>query len=233
MASTTTTTTAKKPIPMNLTITSSMPRPTALSVDIPPQYVAVESASPNQKRVHPPSPHRTLSDPFPPHSPRKHISNILEQSVGESPKSAGHTPKSPKNLKFGGEGMSPTASAAGKRKDMVKRRHSHEPRMNVHTECGRHSDDWLFGGFSVAGVVKKFWDKKEWHEITNGEILGGDVRYELFYDDMTWNLGLGNCEVWMIWYPINFCYWTYLQQIYGASKWKECAVVHEKIFWHN
>lgn len=29
--------------------------------------------------------------------------------------------------------------------------------MNVHTECGRHSDDWLFGGFSMANVVKMFW----------------------------------------------------------------------------
>jgi hypothetical protein len=41
-----------------------------------------------------------------------------------------------------------------------KRRHSSETRMNVHTECGRHSDDWLFGGFSVAGVKSLLWGKK-------------------------------------------------------------------------
>jgi hypothetical protein len=44
---------------------------------------------------------------------------------------------------------------------MVQRRHSAEPHKNVYTECGRHSDDWLFGGFSVAGVAKKIWNKKE------------------------------------------------------------------------
>lgn len=25
--------------------------------------------------------------------------------------------------------------------------------------CGRHSDDWLFGGFSVTDAVKKIWQK--------------------------------------------------------------------------
>lgn len=167
MASTTTTTTtttmAKNSIPMNLTITSSMTQRTALAVDIPPtQYVADEPASRNQKRVYPPSPHRAFSDPLPLPWPRKHISNILVQSADKSPKSVGHNRKSPKNLKAGrGEGTSPTALVGGRRKDTVKRRHSHESRMNVHTSCGRHSDDWLFGGFSVAEIVKKFWEKKE------------------------------------------------------------------------
>jgi len=160
MASTTTTvvTSTKKLTTTNSTTSSSLTRPTTLSVDIP---TANQIAAPNQTK---PSPHRTFSDPPPASSPSRQFSNILGRSVEESPKSAGHTPKSPKNVKFGrGEGMSlvksPTTPAGGK-KDMVKRRHSHEPRMNVYTECGRHSDDWLFGGFSVAGVVKKFWEKR-------------------------------------------------------------------------
>jgi len=33
--------------------------------------------------------------------------------------------------------------------------------MNVHTECGRHSDDWLFGGFSVSEAVKKLGKRKD------------------------------------------------------------------------
>lgn len=32
---------------------------------------------------------------------------------------------------------------------------------NVHTECGRHSNDWLFGGFSVTGSIKKMMEKKD------------------------------------------------------------------------
>lgn len=48
-------------------------------------------------------------------------------------------------------------SGLGRGDGSVKRRSSSEARMNVHTECGRHSDDWLFGGFSMANVVKMFW----------------------------------------------------------------------------
>jgi len=48
----------------------------------------------------------------------------------------------------------------GTKKDGIKRRHSsNDAHTNVYTECGRHSDDWLFGGFSVSGVVKKIWQK--------------------------------------------------------------------------
>ncbi|KAF7950525.1 hypothetical protein EAE96_007807 [Botrytis aclada] len=45
------------------------------------------------------------------------------------------------------------------KKDGVKRRHSSNEHANVYTECGRHSDDWLFGGFSVTDAVKKMWHK--------------------------------------------------------------------------
>jgi hypothetical protein len=43
----------------------------------------------------------------------------------------------------------------------TRRRRSNDPKINVYTECGRHSDDWLFGGFSVSGTMKMLWDKKE------------------------------------------------------------------------
>jgi len=55
-----------------------------------------------------------------------------------------------------------TSPTVGQKKAVPNRRHSsHDAKVNVYTECGRHSDDWLFGGFSVAGAVKKLWDKKE------------------------------------------------------------------------
>jgi len=41
------------------------------------------------------------------------------------------------------------------RLEEAKRRFSNEGKINVHTECGRHGDEWLFGGFSVAGAVRK------------------------------------------------------------------------------
>ncbi|KAK0103543.1 hypothetical protein ONS95_005562 [Cadophora gregata] len=40
------------------------------------------------------------------------------------------------------------------------RRYSHDSsKINGYTTCGRHGDDWLFGGFSVLGAVKKLWEK--------------------------------------------------------------------------
>jgi hypothetical protein len=38
-----------------------------------------------------------------------------------------------------------------------KKHHSHK---NIYTECGRHSDDWLLGGFSVTETVKRMLGKK-------------------------------------------------------------------------
>jgi hypothetical protein len=43
----------------------------------------------------------------------------------------------------------------------TRRRRSNDAKMNVYTECGRHGDDWLFGGFSVSGTVKMLWEKRE------------------------------------------------------------------------
>lgn len=104
------------------------------------------------------SPQRTISDPFP--SPSRH-DTITRASTGDTPKSAGYVDKS---LRFAKDGTGDTSpSLIGDNGDKTKRRHSHEPKVNVHTECGRHSDDWLFGGFSVSKTVKKLWerDKKE------------------------------------------------------------------------
>jgi len=156
MASTTTTTTINKTaIPLNTSKTSLM-RPIPLSVDIP-AFPTSEA-----KEARPSSPQRALSDPFPP-APARQLPSILGREGEQTPKSAGNTPKSPKTVKFGKGGMSlekaKTTPETG-RKELGKRRHSHEPRLNVHTECGRHSDDWLFGGFSVAETMKRLWEKK-------------------------------------------------------------------------
>jgi len=71
------------------------------------------------------------------------------------PRSAGYVDK---KTRFNG---SENRGKGGKKKDGLKRRHSsNDAHTNVYTACGRHSDDWLFGGFSVAGVVKKIWQKE-------------------------------------------------------------------------
>jgi len=112
------------------------------------QSPAVRSAPPQ------PAPARTVSDPYPSASFSQR-DTPTRSSSGEVPKSASHVDKS---LRFEKECQkSPSAkTAAG---DKIKRRHSHEPKINVYTECGRHSDDWLFGGFSVSDSFRKLLDR--------------------------------------------------------------------------
>lgn len=45
---------------------------------------------------------------------------------------------------------------------ILDRRLSDDPKKNAYTECGRHSDEWLFGGLSFDSF-KKVWerDKKQ------------------------------------------------------------------------
>ncbi|CAD6446930.1 6c63be29-f736-443a-b439-87d3f763647f [Sclerotinia trifoliorum] len=74
------------------------------------------------------------------------------ESVDSGPKSAGFFDK---RSRFDGT----RNRGKGGKKDGVKRRHSANEHTNVYTECGRHSDDWLFGGFSVSGAVKRIWQK--------------------------------------------------------------------------
>ncbi|KAH8685413.1 hypothetical protein BGZ60DRAFT_425910 [Tricladium varicosporioides] len=45
----------------------------------------------------------------------------------------------------------------------IPRRSTNPSHINGYTECGRHGDDWLFGGLSVVGMVKgvkKVFEKK-------------------------------------------------------------------------
>jgi hypothetical protein len=99
---------------------------------------------------------RTVSDPFPPPSPAQRGTPTRAFSSG-APLSAGYLDT---NSRFPNAGNGDKSPAGRSEKgDKTKRRHSHEPKVNGYTECGRHGNDWLFGGFSVSGTVKKLWEK--------------------------------------------------------------------------
>jgi hypothetical protein len=98
-------------------------------------------------------PYRTTSDPFPPPSPAQR-GIAPRASSGDVPKSAGSTDSSLRFLKGSKSDKSPSSSRSDKG-DKARRRHS----SNNYTECGRHGDDWLFGGFSVSDSVKKLWER--------------------------------------------------------------------------
>ncbi|KAF4632860.1 hypothetical protein G7Y89_g5252 [Cudoniella acicularis] len=128
-----------------------------------------------QGALPPPYPQqRTSTEPYP--SPTQSYSSAspimpgsrqqrrqtMPHSAGMPPpsspfsRSGGTTPKSPRTVK-------------------AERRHSFEPnKMNVYTECGRHGDEWLFGGFTVAGAFRKVigGKKEEKEERTEEESRG-------------------------------------------------------------
>ena len=93
-----------------------------------------------------------------PRSPFKNLRFAKEKERGEGSGSA-LSPTLGSPVTPGGTSGGGGKPAAG-RDGLVKRRHSHEPKVNVYTECGRHGDDWL-GLNSVAGAVKKIWERRE------------------------------------------------------------------------
>jgi hypothetical protein len=113
------------------------------------QYPAGSFAQPPSS-----APQRTVSEPYPPPSPASR-GTPTRASSGDVPMSAGYVDSNLRLLK-GSTGDKGTSGRSG---DKTKRRHSHEPKVNGYTECGRHGDDWLFGGFSVSGSVKKLWER--------------------------------------------------------------------------
>jgi len=107
-----------------------------------------------------PQPQRIFTHPGPnAPSPISTSSPHLKTHFYETPQSAGLPPKTTT-----GELSSPPARRPT---EVVRRRHSNGPdakphlsgHTNVYTECGRHSDDWLFA--PIKGAVKEIWVKKE------------------------------------------------------------------------
>ena len=154
------TTTSSNP-PTSKMAQKSKSFPTPLSIP-PPQSLPKPTHS--DKPTQAPSPHRTFSDPLPPPFPAfasdpssSSSDTNLHRASTEGPKSAGYVGK---NVRFG-FGKHAEEGDKGRKIDALKRRHSNENHVNVYTDCGRHGDDWLFGGWSVGGVMRRVWGRKD------------------------------------------------------------------------
>jgi hypothetical protein len=93
-----------------------------------------------------------------PHSERKPASpeSLLRRSLSRSPARSTHSSSStnhqtPKAIKSQAEGTHKLVEYVDE--DGISHWHRQE-HVNLHTECGRHGDEWLFGGWSLMGVVK-------------------------------------------------------------------------------
>jgi len=122
------------------------------------------SQSPPLYSALPPQPaYRVSSSPLPSPSTPQRVTATRSTTL-DTPRSAGFTDKS---LRFPGTprsgAKSPTSASAKRRSDtMIDRRMSDDPKKNAYSECGRHSDEWLFGGLSFDSI-KKVWDRDKKH----------------------------------------------------------------------
>jgi len=122
-----------------------------------PAYASLSGQSPTVRSAPPPpSPQRTFSDPALSVEQRERDDDtgIFSRSV---PKSAGYSERNLRFAKSEGSRSPGMRSPTSPNEEMMRRRHSNEPKKNVYTECGRHSGEWLFGGWSDK--VKRLWEK--------------------------------------------------------------------------
>lgn len=143
-------------IPMSV---SSRPNSTDLSASTPtdascvPLLPRTQKETPEQKLEPSVSYGRTSNDSYP--APSKSLLAIPDCQRSGSATDAHN----------GRDSVSsdPLASTSKPERDedgrTLKKAHHH---TNVYTECGRHSNDWLFGGISVTQTVKgMIWHKKQ------------------------------------------------------------------------
>lgn len=123
------------------TVSSPVDTTTSITTSSTTHYEPV--SGPNRRNRHSSYTPRRATDP-----PR---SAPASRNIRFLPGAAGSGNSSPR---------SPTSPGALPRGPAVNRRHSHDPKRNVYTECGRHSDEWLFGGFSVSGAMRRIWSRE-------------------------------------------------------------------------
>jgi hypothetical protein len=132
---------------------SSNPYPSRVTSD-PVSCLAGGQSKSTPQRLEPrPLSRRSLSDPLP-FNPSRRCSNAHRCS-----KSAIDTPVEHK-VRLNHLGISAASYGGEEERARITKRHSHPSHINIYTECGRHGDDWLFGGFSVIEAVKRIFEKK-------------------------------------------------------------------------
>ncbi|KAF8852065.1 hypothetical protein BDZ45DRAFT_695377 [Acephala macrosclerotiorum] len=132
-----------------LSITTSRQGDGTVMSQSPPQYSALP----------PQSAYRVSSSPLPsPSTPQR--ATATRSTTIDTPRSAGfidRCPRLPGTLRSGAK--SPTSTSLKRRSDtMIDRRLSDDPKKNAYTQCGRHSDEWLFGGLTFDSI-KKVWER--------------------------------------------------------------------------
>jgi hypothetical protein len=104
--------------------------------------------SKTSQRAPSPNPHPERKPASPESLPRRSLSRSPARSTHSSSSTNHQTPKA---IKSQAEGTHKLVEYVDE--DGISHWHRQE-HVNLHTECGRHGDEWLFGGWSLMGVVK-------------------------------------------------------------------------------
>lgn len=145
-----------------VTLSSSAPPPSSQSSNTFLSRATSDSASclpegqskSTTERLEPlPFSQRSLSDPLPLNLLRR-FSNAHEPSKNATDVAVEH------KVRLNNPGKSAASYGGESERDRITKRHSNPSHINIYTECGRHSDDWLFGGFSMIEAVKRMFEKK-------------------------------------------------------------------------
>ncbi|KAH8684694.1 hypothetical protein BGZ60DRAFT_523894 [Tricladium varicosporioides] len=149
--------------PLTITTSSSI-----TSTDNPVDRTSNQSAfSPRGQGALPPpypSPQRTAGSPYPASSHSNSSTSPLMSSPWPRRATVPQPHPVPRSATFAGtrSPCSPFGKNETPRTTKAERRHSFEPnKVNVYTECGRHSDEWLFGGLSISGAFRKVVGRRE------------------------------------------------------------------------
>ena len=101
-------------------------------------------------RLPPPSQRKSTSPhPTPRSRSRSRASSRSPARSVHSSSSTNH--QTPKGVKSQAEGTHKLVEYVDE--DGISHWHRQE-HVNLHTECGRHGDEWLFGGWSLMGLVR-------------------------------------------------------------------------------
>ncbi|KAH6679575.1 hypothetical protein B0J14DRAFT_301480 [Halenospora varia] len=119
--------------------------------------------------------YRTTSSPYPTSSHSNSSTSPLMSSMWSRRATVPQPHQEPRSPTYARvrSPCSPLGRNETPRTTKAERRHSFEPnKVNVYTECGRHSDEWLFGGLSLSGAFRKVVGRKEEKERLEEERRG-------------------------------------------------------------
>lgn len=118
------------------------------------------SQSSGSSSAQPHSPYRTVSDPVPYASTStSQYATTRRSTTTDIPESQGYNNTNAsfqESSRSSRSSKNPTSPSF-----MTDKRRESDPKSNLYTQCGRHGDQWLFGGFPFDNIKKALGSEKK------------------------------------------------------------------------